>query len=226
MTRRPQPGAETLILIPTASEAQIIEAERLAGASSSPFALCGFGPIAAAASAARELARVGPERVLLIGIAGSFDTRAYPIGSATTFAHVAVDGIGAGEGASARTAAGLGFPQWPAQGDAADVFDILPLSSPGSEGAPTLLTVCSCSGSAQQAGRRRQTAHAPAAEDMEGFGVALACHQAGTPLTIVRGISNEVGDRDPSNWSIAPAMHAAWSAARAVMTSPDWSAPK
>ncbi len=38
------------------------------------FQLCGFGPIAAAARAGALIARYKPERVLLVGIAGSFDT--------------------------------------------------------------------------------------------------------------------------------------------------------
>ena len=47
------------------------------------------------------------------------------------------------------------------------------------------------------------------AEDMEGFGVALACQLAGTPCWIVRGISNQVGDRDPAHWRIPAALTAA-----------------
>jgi nucleoside phosphorylase len=44
---------------------------------------------------------------------------------------------------------------------------------------------------------------------MEGFGVALACHAAGIPLAIVRGISNRAGDRRVSSWAISPALQAA-----------------
>ncbi len=40
------------------------------------------------------------------------------------------------------------------------------------------------------------------AEDMEGFGVALACRFAEVPLSIVRGFSNWVGDRNHSNWKV------------------------
>ena len=47
------------------------------------------------------------------------------------------------------------------------------------------------------------------AEDMEGFGVALACRLGGVPLGIVRGISNDAGDRDKSRWQIPAALTAA-----------------
>jgi len=213
-------GVETLILIPTAGEAQSLGPERLAQAQ--PVALCGFGPIAAAASTARELARLRPQRVLLVGIAGSFDVQRHPIGTAAVFTQVRVDGIGAGEGAEAQTPRDLGLPQWSASDDGPGVFDTLPLSSPDPIEDRTLLTVCSCSASTQQADRRRRDFQDPAAEDMEGFGVALACRQFGTPLGIVRGISNAVGNRDTRSWRIKPAMHAAWDAMLELLADQDW----
>ena len=50
---------------------------------------------------------------------------------------------------------------------------------------------------------------AAAAEDMEGFAVALACRLACVPCTIVRGISNTVGDRDTTRWQTTAALEAA-----------------
>ncbi|MFM8578800.1 MAG: hypothetical protein ACKOCN_08370, partial [Planctomycetaceae bacterium] len=47
------------------------------------------------------------------------------------------------------------------------------------------------------------------AEDMEGFGVAMACRLVGVPLTIVRGISNIAGDRDTRQWRIRESLAAA-----------------
>ena len=44
---------------------------------------------------------------------------------------------------------------------------------------------------------------------MEGFGVALACHLARVPLTIVRGMSNTAGDRDLAGWRVEDALAAA-----------------
>ena len=45
-------------------------------------------------------------------------------------------------------------------------------------------------------------------EEMEGWGVALACRRAGVPLMIVRAVSNAAGDRDPSHWDAEGAMEA------------------
>jgi futalosine hydrolase len=44
---------------------------------------------------------------------------------------------------------------------------------------------------------------------MEGFAVAFACTLADTPVSIVRGVSNVVGDRDPAHWRIPSALGAA-----------------
>ena len=58
--------------------------------------LCGFGPIAAAARAGNLISRYQPERVLLVGIAGTFDAIRYPVGSAHRFTQTCCDGIGVG----------------------------------------------------------------------------------------------------------------------------------
>ena len=55
------------------------------------------------------------------------------------------------------------------------------------------------------------------AEDMEGFGVAMACKLAGVPLRIVRGISNRAGDRDLTQWQIEEALAAAAERASALI---------
>jgi len=47
-----------------------------------------------------------------------------------------------------------------------------------------------------------------AAEDMEGFGVAIACRIMNVRLSIVRGISNRAGDRNHAGWQIETAMAA------------------
>lgn len=47
------------------------------------------------------------------------------------------------------------------------------------------------------------------AEDMEGFGVAIACRLWDTPLSIIRGLSNVVGDRRHTEWQVEAALRAA-----------------
>ena len=72
----------------------------------------------------------------------------------------------------------------------------------------TMLTVAAASGTIAQAQLRRTQAHAHL-EDMEGFGVALACHAAQVPCSILRGVSNRAGERDPTMWRTQAALEAA-----------------
>lgn len=221
----PHSGAPTLLLIPTALEARRLEDQGGFGSGLALQALCGFGPVAAAARTAELIAVLRPARVLLVGIAGSYDTRALAIGSASDFEAVAIDGIGVGEAETFLGPPALGFPQWPGEsrGRASAILDRIDLSTSGSKDAPDaarrtlLLTTCGASDSPAQAQRRHERFPEAIAEDMEGFGVAMACTLAGVPLTIVRGISNAVGDRDPAHWRIPAALAAARSLALEIL---------
>lgn len=172
--------------------------------------VCGLGPVAAAAYTARRLAEHRPAAVLLVGIAGSYDVDAAPVGSAREFSEVVIDGIGAGEGQNALGPGDLGFAQVDAVGGRPAVFDRIDLAaSAASAAGHRLLTVCSASDGEAMADLRRSRHPGVLAEDMEGFGVALACDAADVPLRIVRGMSNSVGDRSTANWLIEPALAAA-----------------
>ncbi len=209
-------GSPNLILVPTSAELA-----RLVDDGGFPQGLglvrsCGFGPVAAAARAAGLIATLRPRRVVLCGIAGSYDLEAHAIGSALSFGSVAIEGVGVGEGSELIRPPALGFPQWPGSGaecrPAGDVlsnpiYDEIEFAP--ATGAPKLLTTCAASASREQAARRREHFPDAVAEDMEGFAVATACRLAEVPLWIVRGISNEVGDRDPAHWRIPAALSAA-----------------
>ena len=103
-----------LILVPTALEKDVIEPifQADGAAESWSFQLCGFGSIAAAARTAALVTRYRPQRVLLIGIAGSFDVDQFPIGSACRFDEVACYGVGSGTGAEFRSAEAMGWQQF------------------------------------------------------------------------------------------------------------------
>jgi futalosine hydrolase len=200
-------GAPTLVLVPTALElARITDVGGLG--STALVQLCGFGPIAAAARSSQLLARLTPARVILLGIAGAFNVERDALGTALEFGAVAVSGVGVGEGREHVPPPKLGFPQWPAGEDPPHkaVYDRLELEHVS---GPLLLTTCAASGHAQQATERMTRFPEARAEDMEGFAVALSCALAGVPLSIVRGISNQVGDRAPENWAIPRALAAA-----------------
>jgi futalosine hydrolase len=209
-------GSPTLVLIPTPVERRRIEDHGGFDAGLALVHVCGFGPVASAARTAELVARLRPAHVLLVGIAGTFDERRLPVGSALAFDAVAIEGIGAGEGERLVGPAALGFPQWPGgeAGEPGPVEDSIRLAGGGdatTSGEPPalLLTTCAASASPEQARTRRARHPLALAEDMEGFAVALACALAGVPVSIVRGVSNVVGDRDPSHWRIPAALSAA-----------------
>jgi futalosine hydrolase len=216
-------GSPTLLLIPTE-----LERRRLDDCGGFPpglalRALCGFGPIAAAARAAALIARLRPRRVLLLGIAGAYDVELDPIGSARCFESVAVEGVGAGEGAQLRGPSALGFPQWPGtpEDPTTTIEERMVLARPeaGPTVRPLLLTTCAASDGAEQAALRRARHPEAAAEDMEAFAVASACALERVPCAVVRGISNLVGDRDARNWRIPAALAAAREAALSALES-------
>lgn len=201
-----------LILVPTPREMETlrpllsVDDDRLA------FQLCGFGPIAAAARASALIARYKPERVLLVGIAGSFDTERYPLGTACRFDQVTCLGIGVGSGSDHQSAHELGWQQFSGGDAKPEIGDVITLDSTFVQGvscAGRLLTCCRASANLDEASQRHQLFPDAVAEDMEGFAVAMACSLARVPLQIVRGISNRVGDRDHANWRIDDALSAA-----------------
>lgn len=170
--------------------------------------ISGFGPIVAAARTAALLARIRPSRVYLLGIAGAYDADAHAPGEALVFSSVGVDGVGAGRGQDFLSPPRLGFPQWPGSTDGrAD--DVIELCCPPHRDDGMLLTTCAAAACAEETRERIERYPQAVAEDMEGFGVALACATEKVPLTIVRGISNRVGDRDASRWKIPAALAAA-----------------
>jgi futalosine hydrolase len=215
-------GRPTLLLVPTALEAEHIQRLGGLGAGWGLVETIGFGPVAAAASTASLLERLQPRRVLLVGVAGSYDEARLPLESARTFERAAIDGIGAGEGEGFVPAARMSAARSPERPASSSDVDMLALAQPATaraSSAGVLLTVCAASASLEQAERRRRMHPQAAAEDMEGFGVAHACARAGVPLCVVRGISNRVGERDPQRWKLREALAAARSLALEVLAS-------
>jgi futalosine hydrolase len=203
-----------LILVPTEQERRVLAplVGRFAG-DACRMELCGFGMVAAAARAAQLLARHAPARVLLVGIAGRLDER-LAIGAASRFDRVACHGIGAGSGAGFVTAGSMGWLQWP--GDPPDpsaaIGDLIhcrPGRQEDEPRTPLLLTAAAASAGRADVDSRKRLFPDAAAEDMEGFAVAAACRLAGVPLRIVRGMSNDAGDRNVAGWRIDAALEAA-----------------
>lgn len=177
-------------------------------------AACGVGPVNAALAAGRLLERHAPRGVILVGIAGSFDTVRHPLGSVRLIVEEIWPeyGIAGARGVHARA---LGFPQaeihgepvwdrlaWDAMADAS-ALGVNPSHIPAARG----LTVAGVTGTPRRAAamaRRFQ----PDLEHMEGFPVALACRLAGVAFVQLRSVSNPVGVRDKRTWDIPGALAA------------------
>ncbi|HMS16546.1 MAG TPA: hypothetical protein PKA37_06875 [Planctomycetota bacterium] len=189
-----------MVLVPSPRERDVLEERGLRDHS---LHLCGVGPVAAAARTMRLLQTLRPRQVLLLGIAGSFDLQRFPLGSARRFSAARMDGIGVRHGASVRSLHAGRLP--PHREDDSEEFgDELQWE----EGDSLILTVPDASDS--PAAKRRRTEHPDAlAEDMESYAVAFACRCMETPLAVVRGASNLVGERDHLLWCIDEALKSA-----------------
>ncbi|MDA1040186.1 MAG: futalosine hydrolase [Planctomycetota bacterium] len=198
-----------LLLVPTAGERRVVEqAIGSRGAERLRIELCGFGPIAAAARAAHLLAALKPASVMLVGIAGAMDDR-LAIGQAYRFDEVVSYGVGVGTGSDFQQALSLGWSQWPGDSSVGQQAIGDRIVRTGTATGHVLLTACAASAGPADVAARRALIPDAVAEDMEGFGVAVACELAGVPWTIIRGISNRAGDRDHSQWCVEPALEAA-----------------
>ncbi len=164
-------------------------------------AVCGFGPIIAAAQTVKLIERVQPELVVLAGIAGAIDDR-LEIATAHEFSSVVCHGVGVGSGDRYRP---LEIPSELTSTSPSDGASTGPLPLACSGGLQ-LLTCCAASDSPQEIAMKAQQFPEAVAEDMEGYGVAVACALHETPLRIVRGMSNQAGHRDKSQWQVDAAL--------------------
>ena len=208
----------TLILIPTRAERLCLQPrlEPSLGCGDR-VELCGFGLVAAAARSSQLIQSMSPDQVILAGLAGTFRDD-LPVGSAAVFREVSCYGIGAGSGAEHQTAGDIGWNHIGDErtesvlGEDVLVGDTIELGHPEAvhemNRSRQLLSVAAASGNSDDASIRLARFPNAAAEDMEGFAVAMACRLAKIPLAIVRGISNRVGDRNTGNWQIKPALDA------------------
>jgi len=207
-----------LILIPTQLERDVLQPQLDPVLKSvDRVELSGFGLVAAAARAGCLIESLKPERVMLVGIAGTYSDD-LPVGSAACFNSVACYGIGAGTGSQHQTVGEMGWNHIGGRrGDKAtgrcSVSDTIAVNGGMAEHSsdPTvqLLSVTAAAATAEDVHQRLQRFPKAAAEDMEGFAIAMACQLADVSLSIVRGISNRAGDRNITQWQIQPSLESA-----------------
>lgn len=200
-----------LLLVPTVREAELLLAQpptdqkavvqiELPGAPVA--AICGFGIAAAGAGAAWYLANRKASSCLLVGAAGGFAGRV-GVGELVHGVHARLHGVGAGRGESHEPAGEMPFdllPELPGEP--------LELAAAPVDGLVSgdVVSVTAASAGAAEAEELASRFRLAVAEDMETWSVAAACHLAGTPLLVVRAVTNVAGDRDHGNWRMEDAM--------------------
>jgi len=223
-----------LILVPTPLEANLVRqiwrrpfaTEPTSNEGVPILRTVGFGPIAATARTAALLACFRPSRILLLGIAGSFDLQRFPIGAAFTFDQVACYGVGVGVGDRYVAASTLGWEMFAGDERHPPVGDRISLCGgelSSIDCAEVLLTSTAAAADEDEARGRLQHFPDACAEDMEGFGVALAASFFSVPVCVVRGISNRVGDRNKVHWRIEDALRTACRLADRCLETAEWS---
>ncbi|WP_438431202.1 futalosine hydrolase [Gorillibacterium sp. sgz500922] len=207
------------VLVMVAVEAEREALAGLAGADGRfDVRLCGVGPVAAAARTAAALAAAGPGAYALVlsaGIGGGFADRALP-GSLVVATEAAAPELGAetpgeasaGGGFLPLEELGFGASRYPAEPTLAARLAAALTAAGLAVTAGPVLTVSTVTGTAETAKKRGRRTPAPAAEGMEGFGVAEAAGLFGLPFLELRAISNAVGPRDRGAWKMKEAFAA------------------
>jgi futalosine hydrolase len=186
--------ASRLLLVPTAREARLLLGSR--ARRGVPLVLTGLGLAEAGAAAGRAFAERQPGRALLVGLAGTLDPSALPVGALLLATSVACDGIGAGEGTTFVTLAG------PRIG----LASLSPKALVEGATRGELLSVAAAAGSPEMARARRRRHPDALAEEMEGYAVARAAKLARVKLAILRAVCNVAGDRDHAGWRMGEAL--------------------
>lgn len=203
-----------LLLIPTEIELRFCQHlyAKYCQPSTVKLELCGWGPVESGIRTMLYLSQLKPQKVWLIGIAGSL-SEDLQLGQAYEFSQVVIEGIGVGSGDCHLSFQSL---KWTEKfGNLLLQKDLVELAS-GSDESFQLLTACSASADRAEAERKHRAFPLALAEDMESFSVASACDLAQTPVRVIRGISNRAGDRDPRDWRSEEAMIAAFELAASL----------
>ncbi|MEE2639389.1 MAG: hypothetical protein VX768_02070 [Planctomycetota bacterium] len=186
--------SKRLLLVPTDREIEAIES-LINIPETSVLHRCGFGLLESAIQTARLIQQFQPDSILLAGIAGSYPNAGLSIGSVYCFESCSQYGIGSWR-EKFCSASDLGFSE--------SAPDSISLNCPEDFPRSQRLVSVTTAGLFQAPGIRTRYPDA-SAEDMEGYGVALTATSFQVPLTIIRSISNEVG-QPVEHWKIDDAL--------------------
>ncbi|WP_419786808.1 futalosine hydrolase [Pseudodesulfovibrio sp.] len=186
----------------------------------------GVGLVNASLHAGRLLDRPGVDGVLVVGIAGAYNTGDFPLGSACFAWREIWPEYGLLDEDGGVDAEGIGFPQETLDGKPVwDRVDLNPTNDAErmglhlgeTWGRASSVTVSSVTGTPERAGWL-SAAYTGDVENMEGFGPALAAVRQGVPFLELRTISNLVGSRAADEWDVGGALKGLGNAVRHLLS--------
>jgi futalosine hydrolase len=174
----------------------------------------GPGMANAAAASAAAIERYRPARICNIGICGVYAQDSRLLGKAVIGTHALFADTGVAGDTGFQSLQEIDLPLARSAGE--NIYTAISLNCDGAAHdslQADFLTVAGISGSPDMArklcGRFTGPGGALLCEDMESAAVGLVALRAGTPCTVVRGISNVCGERDHARWKITQAAQAA-----------------
>ncbi|NJB68215.1 futalosine hydrolase [Desulfobaculum xiamenense] len=175
----------------------------------------GLSPINAGLHLGRLVAsQSGIDGVLNLGVAGTLDDAALPLGAVCAANAELWPEYGL-NGPNGTDPQGIGFALH--DGPAGRVFDridldpahaarAMGLTLPAHWARAGMLTVSGVTGTPQRLSILRERYPDARTEGMEGFALALACAQLGLPFLEIRTVSNRVGSRAAEDWNLPQAL--------------------
>lgn len=190
----------------------------------------GIGVVNAALALGRAVEQAEVQGVLCVGVAGSFDAAAHPLGCVRLVERETWPEYGllfSGSCAADDRALGFSLDGAPAS-DPAAVFASLGWDAPAQAARMGLdaawldraesLTVSGVSADPERA-RALSLRYGAGLENMEGFALAYGARLSGLPFAELRAVSNAVGARPPETWDLPGALAALGVAARRLLAS-------
>ncbi|WP_249777669.1 futalosine hydrolase [Paenalkalicoccus suaedae] len=166
--------------------------------------LCGFGPMESAARTSKLLAEKSYDLVINMGVAGAFQGRAR-IGDCVVASESISADLGAESGEGFKTVEDLGFGKmrFEVATHAESLKEAIEAAVPAHIGP--ILTLSTATGT-EETEVLLAKRFDPAAEAMEGAGVATAASLFDVDFLEIRTISNMVGPRDKGAWRLDHAL--------------------
>lgn len=164
-------------------------------------ALCGFGPVEAAARTVKAIIEHKPALVINAGIAGGFPGRA-AIGDTVLGQESILADLGAASNAGFISVDELGFGRSSWKSDLAEKITNFPAHR------GQILTLSTATGTEARQQELADRYPAAFAEAMEGAGAAAAASLMKVDFLEIRTISNLIGPRDKGSWELETALQA------------------